>query len=205
MSLDAQDVTIRQILTEWARVGKTRIVNLERVTGGPVTLKFDGVPEKQALDIILRTIPATWRRRARRMVADASMYDRILIMPTTTAVAALRPQQPRALLPVFQNPSPNVTQLRQPPPCPLIPGMLPEPPNDPPIRWTIRRSRPPPLPASFPCPRSALDSRRPWFRRRILGKRRHRRRRLLALDAADQPVERADRNAAAESRAAGPV
>ena len=57
VSIDAQDVTVRQILTEWARVGKTRIVNVERITGGPITLKFDGVPEKQALDIILRSIP----------------------------------------------------------------------------------------------------------------------------------------------------
>ena len=34
ISIDAQDVTIRQILTEWARVGKTRIVNVERLSGG---------------------------------------------------------------------------------------------------------------------------------------------------------------------------
>ena len=57
VSLDAQDVTVRQILTEWARVGKTRIVNVERITGGPITLKLDAVPEKQALDIILRIDP----------------------------------------------------------------------------------------------------------------------------------------------------
>ena len=66
VSLDAQDVTIRQILTEWARVGKTRIVNLERVTSAPVTLKFDGLPEDQALDIILRTLPGYLGRAPRR-------------------------------------------------------------------------------------------------------------------------------------------
>ena len=32
VTLDAQDVTVRQILTEWARVGKTRIVNGERIS-----------------------------------------------------------------------------------------------------------------------------------------------------------------------------
>ena len=57
VSIDAQDVTIRQILTEWARVGKTRIVNVERLSGGPITIKLDAVPEKQALEIILRTVP----------------------------------------------------------------------------------------------------------------------------------------------------
>src|SRR6185436_13120627 len=57
VTLDAQDVTLRQILTEWARIGKTRIVNIERITGAPVTLKLEGVPEKQALEIILRSVP----------------------------------------------------------------------------------------------------------------------------------------------------
>ena len=94
VSLDAQDVTVRQILTEWARVGKTRIVNVERITGGPITLKLDAVPEKQALDIILRSIPGYMAMPRPTQVADASLYDRILIMATTTAVAALRPQQP---------------------------------------------------------------------------------------------------------------
>jgi hypothetical protein len=117
VSLDAQEVTIRQILTEWARVGKTRIVNLERVTSGPMTLKFDGVPEEQALDIILRTVPGYMAAPRAAMVADASRYDRILIMATTTAVAA-RPSPPS---PVPQ-PSPNVTQLRGMPPLGMLPG-----------------------------------------------------------------------------------
>src|SRR5688500_261493 len=57
VSIDAQDVTVRQILTEWARVGKTQIINVERIAGGPITLKLDALPEKQALDIVLRAIP----------------------------------------------------------------------------------------------------------------------------------------------------
>jgi hypothetical protein len=127
VSLDAQDVTIRQILMEWARVGKTRIVNVERITGGPISLKFDAVPEKQALDIILRTIPGYMAMPRSTQVADASLYDRILIMPTTTAVAALRPQQPG---PAFTGgPNGNLTQLRQPQPMPLSPGIVFDSPN----------------------------------------------------------------------------
>jgi hypothetical protein len=118
VSLDAQEVTIRQILTEWARVGKTRIVNLERVTSGPMTLKFDGVPEEQALDIILRTVPGYMAAPRAAMVADASRYDRILIMATTTAVAA-RPSSPQS---TAQQPSPNATQLRGMPPLGMLPG-----------------------------------------------------------------------------------
>src|SRR5262245_59535917 len=34
----AKDVPVRQILAEWAKVGDTKLVNAERVAGGPVTL-----------------------------------------------------------------------------------------------------------------------------------------------------------------------
>ena len=127
VSLDAQDVTLRQILTEWSRVGRTRIINVERVAGGPITLKLDGVPEKQALEIILRTIPGYMAVPRATQFVDASLYDSILIMATTTAVAAApRPQQPGA---VFTGPGGNVTQLRPSQPTPLLPGVLLDPPN----------------------------------------------------------------------------
>lgn len=121
VSLDAQNVTVREILAEWARVGKTRIVNLERVTAGPVTLRLEGVREADALDIVLRAVPGYVAAPRPSAVADASIYDRILIMATTTVVAA-RPQAP------VQPPaaSPDVTQLRMAPP-PMLPDALPEP------------------------------------------------------------------------------
>jgi len=129
VSIDAQEMTIRQILTEWARVGKTRIVNLERVTSGPMTLKFDDVPEDQALDIILRTLPGYMAAPRPALVPDASRYDRILIMATTTAVAprpASAGSQPLFQTSPFQAPLPNVTPLRPTPS--MSPGIVPEPP-----------------------------------------------------------------------------
>lgn len=131
VSMDAQDVTVRQILAEWARVGQTRVINAERIIGGPITLKLEKVPEKQALDIILRSIPGYMAMPRATAVADASVYDRILIMATTTAVAA-RPQQPSPGFPGMPSGMPSfqggtVTQLRPP----LSPGMLPESPNTP--------------------------------------------------------------------------
>jgi hypothetical protein len=134
VSLDAQDVTVRQILTEWARVGKTRIVNVERISGGPITLKVDAMPERQALDIVLRTIPGYIALPRMSPVADASLYDSIVIMATTTAVAPLRPQQPSAGFPGMQSGAPGtpggmVTQLRPNVPTTLSPGILPEPDN----------------------------------------------------------------------------
>lgn len=117
VTLDAQDVTVRQILTEWARLGKTRIVNLEGVTSGPITLKLDNVPESVALDIILRSVAGYMAAARASYAADASLYDRIVIMPTTTAVAARSPGPG----PAFQG-----TQLRTAPPFPA-PGVVLEP------------------------------------------------------------------------------
>jgi hypothetical protein len=50
VSVSATDATVRQILTEWARVGQTRIVNVERVGGAPITIELVNVPEAQALE-----------------------------------------------------------------------------------------------------------------------------------------------------------
>src|SRR5688500_20377661 len=82
VSIDAQDVTIRQILDEWARVGKTRIVNAERLRGGPMSIKFDEVPEKQALDIILRTIPGYMAAPREAVVEIASVSGKNLVVQT---------------------------------------------------------------------------------------------------------------------------
>jgi hypothetical protein len=119
VSIDAQEVTVRQILTEWARVGKTRIVNAERVSGGPITIKFDGVPEKQALEIVLRNVPGYMASPRVTRIANASVYETIMIMATTTAVAAVRP--PGAPFGGPQGRSGlNVTQLQQAPPLPTV-------------------------------------------------------------------------------------
>ena len=85
VSIDAQDVTVRQILTEWSRLGKTRIVNLERVASGPITMKLENVPENVALDTILRAVPGYMAAPRSAYLENASVYDRILIMATTSA------------------------------------------------------------------------------------------------------------------------
>ena len=37
----AKDVPVRQILAEWGRVGETKVVNAEKIVGGPITLELD--------------------------------------------------------------------------------------------------------------------------------------------------------------------
>ena len=98
VTLHAQNVPVRTILAEWARVGSARIVNAERVAGAPVTLDLEGIPERQALDIILRGVSGYVVAAREPGAPGASMYDRIMILPTSVA-----PRNPTpATAPVFQ-------------------------------------------------------------------------------------------------------
>lgn len=96
--LTAKDATVRQILTEWARVGQTKIVNLERIPGGPMTLELKDAPEDQALNLLLRSVAGYLAAPRAAMVANASLFDRIIVMPTAAAprpaLAAAAPPPP---------------------------------------------------------------------------------------------------------------
>jgi hypothetical protein len=94
VDLDARDATVRQILTEWARVGQTRIVNSEGVTGAPVTLQLSNVPEAQALEILLRSVSGYMTAPRPVDVSNASQFDRILVMPTSTPPKVAATPQP---------------------------------------------------------------------------------------------------------------
>jgi hypothetical protein len=107
VSVVAKDATLRQILAEWARVGQTRIVNLERIAGGPITVELTNVPEAEALDILLRPVSGFMAAPRPVQTATLSRFDRIVVMPTiaaprapVTAAAAAAPQ------PAFTPPQP---------------------------------------------------------------------------------------------------
>jgi len=104
VSLNAQDASIRTILAEWARVGGTRMVNHERVSGAPVTLELTDVPERQALDILLRTAAGYVVTARGAAGGGASMLSGVVILPTTSA--------PRNQAPITFS---NTTTLPQPP------------------------------------------------------------------------------------------
>src|SRR5436853_5336986 len=93
VSLNAQNAPLRAILSEWARLGGSTIVNGDRVAGAPVTLELVAVPERQALDTLLRSVAAYMLAPRRAGSVGASTFDRILILPTS---AAPRNPQPAA-------------------------------------------------------------------------------------------------------------
>ena len=73
-SLVAKDATVRQILAEWARVGQTRIVNGERIAGGPVTLELTNVPEAAGA-----RHPAALGQRLHGRAARAVVAERVAV------------------------------------------------------------------------------------------------------------------------------
>ena len=91
VTLSAQNAPVRAILAEWARLGGATIVNGDRVAGPPVTLELTGVPERQALDVVLRSVAGYMVAPRRAGSQGASAFDRIMILPTSTA-----PRAPRA-------------------------------------------------------------------------------------------------------------
>lgn len=124
VSLVAKEATLKQILAEWAKVGQTKIVNGERVPGGPVTLQLTDVPEQQALDILLRSLSGYMAAPRPTAVAGLSRFDRIVVMPTVAAPPSRTASGAPA--PVFQPTSnPTVVQAPQPgqaAPPPFLPA-----------------------------------------------------------------------------------
>ena len=115
VSISAADVPLKQVLIEWARLGQTRIVNLERLAGAPLTVELANVPEKQALEVILRNVPGYLVAQRAVPSAGGSQFDRIVVMPGT-----IPPAQPasRAAAPP---PMPPPMPPQMPPPVPQGP------------------------------------------------------------------------------------
>jgi hypothetical protein len=97
VSVDANAVPLRTILTEWGKVGGTKVVGAERISGAPLTIKLVDVSEAKALESILRSV-AGYMAAPRKTGIGPSMYDRILVMATSSvpaaASAAARPATP---------------------------------------------------------------------------------------------------------------
>lgn len=111
VTLIADSVPVRTILQEWARLGHSNIVNAEKVIGGPVTLRLIDVPEAEALDVVLRTASGYLAAPRPVQMANASQFDRIVILATsrpTTSASAPTPMPQPQMQPQFPS-NPGVT------------------------------------------------------------------------------------------------
>ena len=109
--LAANGASIGQILAEWAHAGGTRIVNGD-ITSQPLTLELNGVPEMQALDVVLRSAGgfiATARTAEEPAAPNLSRFRQITVLAPGRALAVAAhpaetdPPQPLAP-PVFTPP-----------------------------------------------------------------------------------------------------
>lgn len=85
VTIIADNVPLRQILQEWARVGQTKIVNVEKLTAGSVTLQLVNAPERDALDVLLRSANGYIAAPRATPVAGAAAFDRVTIFVSTKA------------------------------------------------------------------------------------------------------------------------
>jgi len=123
VSLVARDATIRQILAEWERIGQTKIVNLERIPGGPVTLELSNVTEQQALDVLLRAVSGYIATPKTTVVAaNASRFDRVFVMPTSAPPRAAAAPAPTFPQPQFQPPPTPDDDVDDDHPAPPVPA-----------------------------------------------------------------------------------
>jgi len=116
VTLDATAVPVRTILTEWSKIGGTKVVGADRVSGAPLTLKLVNVPEAKALEIILRSVAGYMAAPRSVAAAGPSMYDRIMVMATTSAPPPAANTRPQAGPP---NGVANGTQRFVPPQRPM--------------------------------------------------------------------------------------
>ena len=86
VDLSAENASIRTILTEWSRVGGTRVVNADRVVGPPITVEFKDAYEQVALESLLRGVSGyIVGPRVSPGAPTSSGFDRIVILATSNA------------------------------------------------------------------------------------------------------------------------
>src|SRR5919197_191944 len=135
VTIVAKDATVRQILTEWARLGQTKGWNVEKIPGAPLTLELSTMPEEEALDVLLRAVSGYLAAPRAAAVANLSRFDRIVVMPTSVAprpaVASASPATPSPAYPQPQfvpPPQPTVDDdVDDERPAPVVPVPPPMP------------------------------------------------------------------------------
>jgi hypothetical protein len=119
VTLKAQNASARVILSEWARLSGATVVNADDVVGPAMTLELVDLPERQALDIILRNTAGYLLAPRRAGANGTSAFDRVVILATSAA-----PRNPPPAPVSAAAPRPT---LRRPP---VIVGQQPGNPND---------------------------------------------------------------------------
>lgn len=127
VTLVAENVTLREILAEWARKGGSRIVNAERLAGSPVYLtEFKGQPEADVLRALLREAPGYGVSMRNAPATGTSTVGTVMILATRTVPVTTSSVAPVSSQPQFQSPQPQAApRLIQGSPDDQIPPVQP--------------------------------------------------------------------------------
>ncbi len=88
-TLITQNATPSAILAEWARLGQVKVVDADRIPGTPLTLRLENVPEREALDIVLRGAAGYIAApRAQALAGSLSRFDRVIVMAVSPGAGA---------------------------------------------------------------------------------------------------------------------
>lgn len=113
VTIEAQNVTVREILIEWGRKGGSRIVNAEKLAG-PVLpfVEFKDEPEVVVLRSLLRDVPGYGAAPRLTEVAGASTIEAVFILATRSVPVSSAASSP------MPNNSPVQQVMPQGPPQP---------------------------------------------------------------------------------------
>jgi hypothetical protein len=134
VTLRAHNVTVREVLAEWARQCGCFVVNAHNLTGGPLTIpvQFEHAPQDRVLESLLRQAAGYVLTPRRDSAAGPSRFETIYILATSNAAAGsyTPPPVPAALpMPTAGSPEDEI------PPVIPVPGMPrpgePQPPAQP--------------------------------------------------------------------------
>lgn len=105
VTLTAAEAPLGDVLAEWSRAGNTRFEGVGELGSARVTLHLEGVPEREALRLLLRPAAGFLAAPRRSQGAGASIYDRVWIRADRRAPQAV--------------PDGASTERRPPPPRPV--------------------------------------------------------------------------------------
>jgi len=130
VTLVAENVTIREVLAEWGRVGGSYVINAEKLAGGPVPmLRFENRPEREVIDSLLRTAAGYILGPRTARTAGPSLYETVMILPTSSPLAS--GAYPFSAGPAVPLRTPGAPEEEIPPVVPAVGVPSPEPPAAP--------------------------------------------------------------------------
>jgi hypothetical protein len=136
VTLVARNVTVNEIMSEWARQGGSKVTNADKLTGTAVSYEFHNAPEAVVLQSVLRSA-AGYIAAPRRAggTTGPSIIEQLIILPTSRPSANAVITMPTNLM--QQNP-----QIYQGTPDDDIPPVRPE--------QSQQQDTPPPQPGGRP-------------------------------------------------------